>query len=359
MLPSVEIDSSRFLFSLRNPRHFPCEVSVRTTEPGAAVDIEAICSPTAYEDAAPAWRDVWAHLSERTPFLSLEWHAAWWHALGDGTPEIVVVRDGGSAAAIAPLVRRANGSVWFSGDEETDVLGVVGDSSAASEAVARYLAREARAIDLRYVPAGAPLLEVAPRVLREAGWNVDLAPLVVSPRVSLPATFDAYLASLSKKDRHELRRKLRKLEESGRVSFSYIAPAELDRAMDRFVAWHRRAPGEKATFMTARMERYFRSLAGAGTTAGWLRQGELALDGRPLAMLFAVEEDGVLSAYNSAIEPDALALSPGVLLHAYAIRDAIARRLRTYDLLRGDERYKYDLGGHDVVLWRLAARRSD
>ena len=64
-----------------------------------------------------------------------------------------------------------------------------------------------------------------------------------------------------------------------------------------------------------------------------------------------------LAAYNSAVDTGATGLSPGVLLHAHAIRDAIARGLDTYDFLRGYERYKFDLGGTAVQLHRLVAVR--
>ncbi len=320
-------------------------------------DLEVVCTSTALAEAMPAWRAVWSALPARTPFLSPEWHEVWWRTLGAGTPEIVVVRDDNGPLAIAPFMRRDDGTLSFSGDDATDALDLVGDGSRAADPVARHLAEHATAIELRYLPAGTPFLATAPEVLRAAGFAVEAAPLVVSPRVELPRTFDEFVASLSKKDRHELRRKLRRLEVASVVKFAYASRGELEPALDRFVELHRRAPGEKGTFMTPRLERYFRELAAAGMNAGWLRLGELTVDGRVIASLYGFDLDGTFSAYNSAIDPDALALSPGVLLHAHAIRDAIARGLRTYDFLRGDEPYKYDLGGRDLVLWRLAARR--
>jgi len=48
-------------------------------------------------------------------------------------------------------------------------------------------------------------------------------------------------------------------------------------------------------------------------------------------------------------------LSLGIASHAFAVRDAIAQGFKTYDLLRGDEPYKYDLGASDRWLWRLEA----
>ena len=322
-----------------------------------SLDVEAFCSPQAFDDVAPLWRAAWSRLTERSPFLSYEWHANWWMHLGEGSPEIVVVRDGGDAPAVAPFVRLTDGTLTLSGGDFTDVLDLIAPAGSALAPIAAYLKERASAIELRYVPTGGTAQHALPALLRDAGFAVELAPLVVSPRVALPSSFDEYLARLSKKDRHELRRKMRRLERAGTVQYAVASPARWEEALSGFVALHRQAPGEKGTFLTPKLERFFRAVARAGAQAGWLRLGELSLDGEPIAVLFALEQDGVLQAYNSAVDPRTLALSPGVLLHAYAIRDAIGRGLRIYDFLRGGEPYKYDLGGRDLVLWRLSARR--
>ena len=48
--------------------------------------------------------------------------------------------------------------------------------------------------------------------------------------------------------------------------------------------------------------------------------------------------------YNSGFHPEAAALSPGLVLLAYVVRDAIGRGRRRFDFLRGEERYKYEFG---------------
>lgn len=325
-----------------------------TTETQAALDIEVFRSAEAFQEAAPAWRALAARI--RNPFLAHEWHETYWRSLGEGTPEIVLVRDGGQPLALAPLTRRADGALWFSGDDLTDVLDVLAARAEGLDAVASHLARAGTALELRFIPEGSPTLAILPRVLAAAGFAVEAAPLVVSPRVSLATSFEEQVSELGKKDRHELRRKMRRLEAAGAPSFAWVD--DLDASLGRFVSWHRRAPGEKAEFLTTARERFFRELARAGAPAGWLRIGELRIDGRAIAVLFALEWDGTLAAYNAAVDPDAVALSPGILLHAYAMRDAIGRGLATYDLLRGDEPYKYDLGARDQVLWRISARTS-
>lgn len=327
------------------------------TEPPAALDLEVACTDDLAAATAP-WRALSSAL-RATPFLSPEWHAAWWRTLGSGVPRLYVARRDGEAVALGPFARRDDGVVVFSGGELTDVLEVLAVDDEALRAVARAVASSADEFALRYVPDGSRSLAILTDALREVGFAVDLSPLVVSPRLALPATFEAYLASLTKKDRHELRRKLRRLEKNGRVEFAYVGADEREAALARFFAWHRRSPGEKGRFMTAAHESFFREAARAGGGAGWLRLGELRLDGRAIGVLFAVEWERTLAAYNSAVDPDARALSPGILMHAHAIRDAIARGLETYDLLRGDEPYKTHLGGVPQQLFEIRAQRGD
>ncbi|TME69054.1 MAG: GNAT family N-acetyltransferase, partial [Chloroflexi bacterium] len=90
---------------------------------------------------------------------------------------------------------------------------------------------------------------------------------------------------------------------------------------------------------------------------GWLRLGVLSVDGEDAAVLFGFAYEGTLALYNAAYDPNLAPLSVGIACAAYAIRSAIAEGLRTYDFLRGDEPYKYDLGGADHWLLRFEASR--
>ncbi len=109
--------------------------------------------------------------------------------------------------------------------------------------------------------------------------------------------------------------------------------------------------------MTAERERFFREMADALAARGWLRLGVLRVDGDDAAVLYAFAFEGTLALYNAAYDPTLAPLSVGIVCHAYAVREAIVERLRVYDLLRGNEPYKYDLGARDRWLVRLQATR--
>jgi len=262
---------------------------------------------------------------------------------------------------IAALAREDDGTISFAGGEFTDYQDTVakpGDVPAVAGALAEWLTRRRTPrVYLEFVPEQAGTLDAMRPVLIAAGYDVQVDRLVTAPRVELPDSFEAYVQGLGKQERHELRRKLRRLEAGRRVVFRFAGEGERDSVLDRFVALHRRARGEKAEFMTEEIERFFRDAAQALAARGWLRLGVLNVDGEDAAVLFAFAYGGTLALYNAAYDPDLATLSVGIACHAYAVRGAIEEGLRTYDLLRGDERYKYDLGGTDHWLLRLEATR--
>jgi CelD/BcsL family acetyltransferase involved in cellulose biosynthesis len=108
--------------------------------------------------------------------------------------------------------------------------------------------------------------------------------------------------------------------------------------------------------MTPDVERFFRDIADALAPLGRLRLGVLHAHDEDAAVLFAFAYRGTLALYNAAYDPALASLSIGIVGHAWAIREAIGERFDTYDLLRGDEPYKYDLGATDRWLGRLEAR---
>src|SRR5262249_25087641 len=119
----------------------------------------------------------------------------------------------------------------------------------------------------------------------------------------------------------------------------------------------RLSKGDKAAFMTDEAERFFRDVADATAARGWLRLGVVRAYDQDAAVLFAFAFGDTLALYNAAYDPALGSLSLGIASHAFAVRDAIGQGFKTYDLLRGDEPYKYDLGAVDRWLYRFEAHR--
>jgi hypothetical protein len=100
-------------------------------------------------------------------------------------------------------------------------------------------AEEWSTLDLWGLMEASPTREAVRTLASEAGFEVSEEREAVSPRLQLPSTWDDYLASLGKKDRHELRRKMRRLFDSGaRVEMSVYDQQADVATMDEFLRLH-------------------------------------------------------------------------------------------------------------------------
>ena len=200
--------------------------------------------------------------------------------------------------------------------------------------------------DLHAVPAASPTVVGCPRSPPSTGVDVTVAVEERCPSCALPATWDGVPRGLSGKQRHELHRKMRRVEREvpeARAVGSGAAPTSRPASTTSSSSTGARAWARPGSWTSA-----WRRSSGASRrcwpTAGAFRLWLLDAPGGPLASFSALEWDGTVGLYNSGFRPDAAALSPGLVLLAHVIRDAIERGKRRFDFLRGEERYKYDFG---------------
>ena len=301
---------------------------------------------------ADAWDALHAGSRLRSPFLAWTWQREWVAVFGEGRRlEVRRVVDGtGRLVALLPLVETGPGRWLLAGGADiSDYLDLIVLREREDEAWAALLGSRAadRAVwELHAVPAASPTVTAMPALAAAAGLAVTASVEERCPILALPDSWDALLASLSGKHRHEISRKLRRFERDapqGRVTWE-STPEGIDRRLEDFLELHRRSREGKAKFMDARMERFFRRAIPALAVRGNARLAFLELPEGPIASFVTLEWDGTVGLYNSGFHPERAALSPGVVLLAHVIRDAIDRGRRRFDFLRGEERYKYEFG---------------
>lgn len=168
----------------------------------------------------------------------------------------------------------------------------------------------------------------------------------VSPFIDLPASWKEYLAGLERRQRKEIKRKFKRLEE---VNYEFAA----ENNPEEFFRLHRLSDPHKNKFMSRPMEAFFRELL-ATPIPGWEKHLDfLKIDGQYAAATVSFISQDEWWLYNSGYDPQFNYFSPGVVLKAQTIRLAIAAGKKKYDFLRGSERYKYDLGAKDLPLYRI------
>jgi len=204
------------------------------------------------------------------------------------------------------------------------------------------------ALDLDSLPAAAA--DVVMGGLREAGLSPTAAVHESAAVLELAGDYEAYLASLDKKQRHETRRKRRRFSEI--LGTPRLIRDEGPDAVARFAAMHRLADGHKGQFMTAEMEALFGVFHSKADAVIDFLYGDAD---EPVAAAFAFEDDDAYYLYNSAYLPEASAASPGIVLVAELIRHTTEAAHHRFDFLKGDEVYKYRLGATARPLWRIQA----
>lgn len=188
--------------------------------------------------------------------------------------------------------------------------------------------------------------------LREAGREVVVEEQDIAAVLSLPESFDAWLASIGKKERHETRRKRRRYEEM--VGPARIARFEdSERYLEEFISLHRTSSGEKGSFMTDAMAAYFTDLM---ALPGWGIDALLTPEQGIAAAGFSFHGDDGYYLYNSAFDRGYWEASPGVVLIASLIEFAIEEEQMVFDFLKGDETYKFRLGAEPRPLFEVAAQ---
>lgn len=279
------------------------------------------------------------------------WVRLWWEHFGGETQVLVCgVRCGDRVVGIAPLqvqggVARFLGSVDVC--DYCDMVTAPGYEQPVFAALGGFLRRR-----------GITRLELGPLhpdavVCRAMPVSVGrLRPTgAISCELRLPGTWDQYLELLSGRQRHEVRRKLRRLEEAGRVRFRTVTGGgDFAGALRVFVALFRSNRADKAAFLDARTEAFFTALATALAREGIARLCLLELNGAPVAALLCFDHGKRRSLYNNGYDAAAAHLSVGMLSKLYSIRDSIEQGYETYDFLKGAEAYKQRLGGLPVEL---------
>ena len=319
-----------------------------------------------------ALRPEWNRLLQRsccdTIFLTWEWQSTWWKHLGEGDLLLLGFRadDDGRLVGIAPLFHTQTDSresiLHLVGCRDvSDYLDLIveqGQEDIVYPALLDYLETEGPEwglADFCNIPEGSTTF-VRLRELAEArGYQTLVEIEDVCPIIDLPATWDEYLMTLSKKQRHEVRRKMRRADAEVDTRFVVVGPEHnLETEIGIFVDLHQKSSPEKDEFMDPQMVGFFYDVAQVLQDQGWLQLVFVEMDGEKAASLLNFDYGGSILVYNSGYDPARFYhLSPGIIVTARSIEHAIALGRAKFDFLRGDEVYKYRFGAQDTKVRRL------
>ena len=326
---------------------------------------------TGFDELRSEWNDLLHRSSINTIFCTWEWQSTWWRAYDGGQLWIVACRsDEGQLVGIGSwFIQHKNGErvVRTVGCVDvTDYVDLIIDPACMEEvhtALAGFLSENDSAFDrINYcnIPEVSPSLASFHEALAAQGFKVENELQEVCPLIVLPNQWEDYLQRLDKKQRHEIRRKLRRAESEAVIDWYVVDErCDINTEVEKFLALMRASHPEKAQFLEDPNNLdFFKQVVPKMFANGWLKMTFLVVNGTPSAAYCDFDYNNHILVYNSGLLPlENANLSPGIVLLSYDIRDAIEHQRAVFDFLRGNETYKYRMGAEDTRVFELKAHR--
>jgi CelD/BcsL family acetyltransferase involved in cellulose biosynthesis len=322
--------------------------------------VDRIDQDDRFAGMAAEWDALLRTSPARCIFLTWEWLHTWRRHLGqDRELRILAVRQDGDLVGVAPLVlerarpERLSPLPTFEflgtgevGSDYLDLIARPGFEGQVLDAVAVHVTRSRAALRLRrFDPRSALAAELTTR-LADSGWSVTRAGAEICPFIRLAGhTWDSYLASLGPEHRSNTRRRLKKIETACAVRFERVVSEDQRReVLPALISLHNQrweGRGGSEAFHNKALVAFHEELSRLALARGWLRLFALRLDGRVAAALYGFLYDGRFSFYQSGFDPREARLGLGLATMGLAIKSTIAEGAIEYDLLHGDEPYKF------------------
>ena len=295
-------------------------------------------------------------------FVLPEWLEAWWTEFGsEAQLSILSIRQQGEILGLAPLMVKENSASFIGGTNVCDYQDFIVAADKEQEffiALLEHLDRQGIVqLDLGLLRPNSTVLSNLVDVAENQGCEVLTGNQAISLELDLPTNWEDYLSMLKGKQRHEVKRKFRRLYEAGDINFRIVEdPKTISEQLPTFFDLFKSSSDEKAYFMTDQMILFFRELAMALAEANILKLYILDLNTVPVAISMCFDFNDTLHLYNSGFDPRYRALSVGLLCKVLSLKDGIEKGRQKYDFLKGSETYKYRLGAREVPLYNCMIR---
>jgi len=317
------------------------------------------------------WNDLLAQSTPRVPFLRFEYLFAWWKHRGggewpaDARLNLIVGHESGSMVGIAPCFSAVHqgkrcllllGSIEIS--DYLDVISRVEDRARFIQGLLDFVRScpgalgDVEALDFYNI------LEDSPTVpaFRENSGAV-LEELQHSPYIKLPGDWETYLNAIDKKQRHEIRRKMRRAAEAEIPAELYITSeaGNLEADMEAFLGLMAQDE-EKARFLTPAMREQMKEIMRVAFAGHVLQLAFLKIGNEFAAGYLNADYLNRIWVYNSGLDRRFMEYSPGWVLLGHLLQWANEQQREELDFMRGDEEYKYRFGAVDRHILRVTLK---
>ncbi len=338
--------------------------------------IATVRSLSEFNSLKQEWNELLAVSASHVPFLQHEYLSVWWQGLGGGewaAGELNIItarKEDGSLLGIAPLFATKDrdgtpalmllGSIEIS--DYLDVLCQPEDLPAFMEALLEHLESSpepaSHLLDWYNLLENSPTLPALQSAASVRGWEFSQQPLQHCPYIPLPGDWEKYICSIDKKQRHEIRRKMRRADEYYLPTRWYIVEdgTNIEQEINAFLDLMSCEP-DKAKFLTPAMREQLRAIMKAAHASGWLQLAFIEVNGEKAAGYLNFDYQNHIWVYNSGLDFRFRELSLGWVLLGRLLEWSNANARASFDFMRGDEDYKYRFGAIDRQVMRVTLHK--
>ena len=311
-----------------------------------------------------AWDQLLTESVTDVPFLHYEYLKQWWQTRGGGEwPEnasllIITATEDDRLVGVAPLFLNPDNqgsTLMFLGSKEIcDYLDVIVRPQDLDVFISGLLSFLSNSdfphwdqIIFYNLIENSRTVQALERAASLMKWNFRTECVKHSPFVILPGNWETYLESIDKKQRHEIRRKMRRVQESSSSKWYIVSDSSaLDHEIEAFFELMMQ-DAEKSSFLTAPMREQMRRTIQWAFKENCLQLSFLEIEGQKAASYFCFDYHNQILVYNSGFNSKFKNYSPGWVLLGSLLQWANENKREVFDFMRGNEEYKYRFGGRD------------
>ena len=322
--------------------------------------VECIRDFESLEELKDLWNELLFSSDQNYIFLTHEWISSWWKCFSEeNSLEILIFKDEeGSLEGIAPFMIKNKILRFIASQEVSDYCDVITHKERRREFYENLLSyfkknySDVEKIELMNIKSSSPTLSFLPRLAPEHGFSSSCTEAEVAPLLELPSSYENYMKGLSKKNRHELQRKLKRIESLEGVKITKVTDTkELQSFLETFIALHKEgSPSKERFWKEDGVSDFFQEIAFRFSLQKWIELNLLFYEDRIMAALLNFSYSDQILFYNVAFNKDFARYSPGLFLFNHCIKQAISEGKRKADFLRGREKYKYYFGAEQSSL---------
>ena len=328
--------------------------------------LEVVGSSARLAAVGPAWTALWQRL-DGLIFQSHSWISAWWDTVPDQDKRelrIGLLWDDDRLIAVIPLAisRRKNlRFLEWAAASYTDYGDILVAPECSAQALQRLWGKLSLAggFDLAFLNRLLPQSQTS-TFLSHGFGGVALRPnhrTEMSYRVAGDwQTGEQWFDGQSKKARKNYRRRIKFIEEAGKIRFRLLKQDEpLQPVLDRISMLKRKWLAENALQSDLFVDgtSTLDALVGALNEAGVLRIFVLECKGIIIAVSINFVQHNTMMAFITSYDPEFERASPGVVLMTDYIKWSIDQGLETVDFLCGAEQFKQRFSTQSVSLTSL------